>query len=169
MRSSFTAACCALRPASFSLEIRVVFCPGKPVAALRFLALTKGLLRASATKAVSWAGLDTHHKPVPLHLPICQSLRYFYSRALAVDFETLHSSPAVLTLNPPSSASDDALTNRPVMVNHHDKNEEGIAWTLSWPFRYIGWRTTLMLTNPFHFPSLFGIAQRLVSTRKGES
>jgi len=44
VRSSFTAACCALRPAALSLEIIVSFCPGKPVAALRSLALKKGLL-----------------------------------------------------------------------------------------------------------------------------
>jgi hypothetical protein len=42
--TAFTAACCALRPASFSLEMTVLFCPGKLVAALTSLALAKGFL-----------------------------------------------------------------------------------------------------------------------------
>ena len=39
VRSSFTTACCALRPAALSLEIILSFCPGQPVAAVRPLAL----------------------------------------------------------------------------------------------------------------------------------
>jgi hypothetical protein len=104
--SSFTAACHALRPASFSLEISVFFLlpPGKPVAALRSLALKKGLFWASATKAESWAGLNTRHIPVPLRLPTWPSLRYFCTHALAIDFGTPQVAPAVLAVNPPSSA-----------------------------------------------------------------
>jgi hypothetical protein len=104
VRNSFTAACRARRPASFSLEISVVFCPEKSVAALRSLALTKGFLWASATNASSSAGLDTRHNSVPLRLQSCPSFRYFCSHALAVDFGTPYSSPAALALNPPYSA-----------------------------------------------------------------
>ena len=104
MRNSFIAARRARRPASFSLEISVVFCPGKPLAALRSLALTKVFLWTSATNAASWAGLDTRHNPVPLRLPTCPSLRYLCSHAPAVDYGTPYCSPAVLALIPPSSA-----------------------------------------------------------------
>ena len=104
VRSFFTAACRALRPASFSLKISMIFCQGKPGAALRYLALKKGFLWASATNAAFLAGLDKRHNPVPLRLPTCPSLQYFCSHALAADFGTQHSSSAVLALNPPSSA-----------------------------------------------------------------
>ena len=79
MRISFTAACCVLRPASFSLEISMIFWTGKPVAALRSLELAEGFLWGSATNAASWPGLDTRHNPVPLRLPTCPSLWYFCS------------------------------------------------------------------------------------------
>jgi len=104
VRSSFTAACHALRPASFSLKTTILLCQGKPVAALRSLALTKGFLLASVTNAASWAGLNTCHNPAALRLPTCPSHQYFCSHALAVDFRMLYISPAVLALNPPSSA-----------------------------------------------------------------
>jgi hypothetical protein len=64
-----------VRPASFSLEMTVLFCPGKLVATLSSLALEKGFLWASATNAASWAGLDTLHNPVPRRLPICPAVR----------------------------------------------------------------------------------------------
>jgi len=53
VRSYFTAACHALRPAALNLEIIMSFCPRKPVAAFRSLALKKGFLSASATNAAS--------------------------------------------------------------------------------------------------------------------
>jgi hypothetical protein len=49
---SFTPACRALRPAALSLEIIVSFCPGKPVAGLRSLALKTGFLSALAYNAL---------------------------------------------------------------------------------------------------------------------
>jgi hypothetical protein len=168
VRISFTAACRALRPASFSLDISVVFCPGKPVAALRSLALTKGFLWASATNAASWAGLDTCHNPVPLHLPTCPSLRYFCSQALAVDFRTLYSSPAMLALNPLSSAR--AMTRSRIDLswwaimmrmkkeeleleaNPVNMSAQGQPWCWQTPFTF--------------FPNL-GIAVPPVATRKG--
>jgi hypothetical protein len=105
VRSSFTAACRDLRPASCSLEISGFFLlpPGKPLAALRSLALKKGLFWASATKAESWAGLDTRYIPVPLRLPTWPSLRYFCSHAVAIDFGTPQIASAVLAVNPPSA------------------------------------------------------------------
>jgi hypothetical protein len=78
--------------------------PWKAVAASRSLALTKVFLWASATNAASWAGLDTHHNPVPLRFPTCPYLPNVCSHALAVDFRTPYSSRAVLALDPPSSA-----------------------------------------------------------------
>jgi hypothetical protein len=88
VRSYFTAACRALRLAALSLEMILSFCPGKPVAALRSLVLKKRFLSASATNAVSWAGLETRHNPVPLRLPTYRSQRYFLSHFLAVDMRT---------------------------------------------------------------------------------
>ena len=157
VRSSFTTACHVLRSASFSLEISVVFCPGKPVAALGSLALMKGFLWASATKAASWAGLDTRYNPVPLRLPTCPSLRYFCCHALAVDLRTPYSSPAELALIPPTSAR--AMTCSRIDLSWWAiviRMNEGRAWTLSQPCRCVGSRTILLLTNPFHFISLFG-------------
>jgi hypothetical protein len=104
LSNSFTAACRALRPASLTLKISVVFCPGKPIAALRSLALTKGFHWASSTNTASWDGLDTCHNPVRLCITICPSLRYFCSHALAVDCGTPYSLPTVLAFNVPSSA-----------------------------------------------------------------
>jgi hypothetical protein len=42
--------CRALRPAALSLEVKMCFFPGKPVAALKSLGLKTGFLSASATK-----------------------------------------------------------------------------------------------------------------------
>jgi hypothetical protein len=100
---AFTEACRALRPASFSLEMTILFCPGKLVAALSSLALAKGFLWASATNAASWAGLDMLHNPVPSHLPTSPAVRYFCSHALAMNPGTPYCPPAALALNQPSS------------------------------------------------------------------
>jgi hypothetical protein len=104
VRSSFTVACRALTPAALSHEITVLFCPGKPAAALRSLALMKGFPWGSTTNTASWAGLDTHHNPVPWRLPACSFLQYFCNHALAIGFGIPYSSLAVLALNLPSSA-----------------------------------------------------------------
>jgi len=123
VRSSFTAACRALGPTSLFLKISVVFCPGKPVAALRSLALTEGFHWASSTNIASRTGQDMRHNLVCL--PTCPSLRYFCSHALAVDFVNLQCCHLILL-----SKGDDTLANRPIMVIHHDGSEEGMAWTL---------------------------------------
>jgi hypothetical protein len=101
--TAFAAACRALRPAYFSLEMTVHFCPGKLVANLSSLTLAKGFLWASAANAASWAGLDTLHNPVPRRLPTFPGVRYFCSHALAVDLGTSYRPPAALALNPPFS------------------------------------------------------------------
>jgi hypothetical protein len=113
----------------FNLKISVFYCPGKPVEALRSLAHKKGFLLASATKAASWAGLVTCHKPVPLRLQTCPSLRYFCSHSLAVDFGTPYSWPVELAVNPPSST-------RVMMCSQTD---------LSWRRNSLNFKPTLLI------------------------
>jgi len=129
VRSSFIAACRALRPAALSLEIIVSFCPGKPVAALRSLALRKGFYQLQllvqhpelgwkcAITQFSYAFQLADPPVFPQPFP-CSGHGNSIEIAGSADRQT-----SLLSKN------DDSYTNTPVMVSHHDENEERVALT----------------------------------------